>query len=188
MVLFLFLFLKILIPFVVATFPLALGPQNTDPWSQDKVVVPVEQVWKYSVAPWGEPVNNVFGKLRQEFSAPATPWGPGHRGIDFYAPPGTDLRSPTAGTVTFVGTVGQRRLITVQDSTGRQATLEPACARVKQGVTVTRGQVIGSVCSGTTQYETHCNNCAHLGARVNGEYISPLILMGRFQASVLKAD
>lgn len=183
-----FMVIKFSIALAVAMFP-ALQPElGGDSMPADEPALLAEHAWTYPIVPWGEPVSNTLGKLRKEFAAPATAWGSGHRGIDFYAPSGTDLRSPAAGTVTFVGTVGQRRLITIEDALGRQATLEPACSRIKQGATVTRGQVVGSVCSGTTQYETHCNNCAHLGARVNGFYISPLVLMGDFQASVLKAN
>jgi hypothetical protein len=61
----------------------------------------------------------VSGRVVAPYVAPACPYCPGHRTIDFASTLGEAVLSPVAGTVTFYGFVGGRLYITIdpRDST-----------------------------------------------------------------------
>src|SRR3954447_23500507 len=48
----------------------------------------------------------VAGRVVDPFRPPATPFGPGNRGIDFATRPGDAVRAAGPGTVIFAGQVG----------------------------------------------------------------------------------
>ena len=54
------------------------------------------------VPPWSWPITPPPAVLRP-FKPPPRPWLAGHRGVDLAGPPGTEVRSPAAGTVVFAG-------------------------------------------------------------------------------------
>lgn len=128
---------------------------------------------------WVWPVDGPRVVVRP-FVAPPTPYGVGHRGVDLAAVAvGAEVRAVTSGVVHFAGTVVDRPVVTVR--TGQVlATVEPVSPLVAEGDRVTAGQVIGTLEPG------HCTRpCIHLGVRIAGEYVSPLLYLGGLQRAVL---
>ena len=131
-------------------------------------------------APWSWPVAAPRPVLRP-FVGPEHPWSPGHRGIDVGAPTGSPVSAPDDGVVHFAGVVVDRPVLSLRHADGVLSSLEPVTTDLRAGDAVTRGQTIGTVVAG------HCAEaeCVHLGARVDGEYDSPLLLLGLGRPSVL---
>ena len=127
---------------------------------------------------WAWPVAAPHEIVRP-FVAPATPYAPGHRGIDVRAPGGT-VFAPAAGVVHFVGVVVDRPVLSIRHPGGLISSYEPVESPLAAGATVRRGDVIGSVVPG------HCASpCLHFGVRLDGEYVNPLLLLGGLPYSVL---
>ena len=142
---------------------------------------------------WRWPTGGVRIVLRT-FTAPATRYAAGHRGIDI-AVDGSVL-APADGIVHFAGIVIDRPVLSIMHSGGYLSSYEPVTTSLHRGDTVHRGQVIGEVVPSSlpTDSDTvfpadgghQCvSDCLHFGVRVNGEYISPLVLVGDIPRSVL---
>ncbi|MFM2352629.1 MAG: hypothetical protein RLZZ608_35 [Actinomycetota bacterium] len=136
-----------------------------------------------SVAPadpsWVWPVDGPR-VVERPFLAPPTPYGVGHRGVDLAAvADGSEVLAVTSGVVHFAGIVVDRPVITIR--TGQVlATVEPVTPLVAEGDVVVAGQAIGTLEPG------HCfRPCVHLGVRLAGEYVSPLLYLGGLQRAVL---
>nr|WP_234438706.1 M23 family metallopeptidase [Streptomyces sp. NRRL S-340] len=111
---------------------------------------------------------------------PATPYGPGHRGVDLSAAPGTPVRAVAAGRVSFAGAVAGRGVVSVELSgTGApplRTTYEPVRASVTEGTRVAPGQVIGTV--DASGRGSHCaSDCLHWGLLRGETYLNPLLLL-----------
>ena len=129
--------------------------------------------WPWPIAP---PI--VVG---HPFVAPATAYSAGHRGIDLTVLPGAEVRSPADGTVTFAGVVVDRPVLTLDVGNGLLVSFEPLESVVAKGDRVARSEVIGRVADGG-----HCAaGCLHVGVRLRGAYISPLLLFDRVPRAVL---
>ncbi|GGU56397.1 M23 family metallopeptidase [Lentzea flava] len=106
------------------------------------------------------------------FEAPASPFAPGHRGVDLSAPPGTAVLAAGDGVVVYAGSVAARTLVSVQHRGGLRTTYEPVAPAVTAGRQVHRGEVIGHL------QEGHCASpCLHWGARRGEKYLDPLRLL-----------
>ena len=115
----------------------------------------------------------------EPFAAPAHEYGPGHRGIDIAA--SGDVHAPADGVVAFVGTVVDRPLLTIDHGGGLVTTFEPVIASVSSGAEVSAGDVIGTVSTGG-----HASSGAlHLGLRVHGAYVDPMIMFGPIERAIL---
>ena len=133
-----------------------------------------------SAAPgWVWPVDGQRIVVRP-FIAPPTPYSAGHRGVDLAATAhGAAVVAVTSGIVHFAGTVVDRPVITIRQGQVL-ATVEPVEPVVATGDIVRAGDVIGVLQPG------HCARpCVHLGVRVAGEYVSPLLWLGGLQRAVL---
>lgn len=132
---------------------------------------------------WAWPVDGAR-IVDRPFVAPAQPWSAGHRGVDLRAPgTGSDVRAAMSGVVHFAGVVVDRPVITVRDG-HLLVTVEPVEPVVVEGQRVGAGEVIGTLLPG------HCAGsgarvCVHLGVRLAGEYVSPLLYLGGLQRAVL---
>lgn len=120
--------------------------------------------------------------IARAYSAPATRWSAGHRGIDIAAASGSIVRAPTDGEVHFAGVVVDRPVLSIRHSDGLVSSYEPVTTTLVAGDTVRRGDAIGEVAPATT----HCDrDCLHFGVRLHGEYVSPLKYLGGIPRSVL---
>lgn len=130
--------------------------------------------------PWSWPAASPHPVVRV-FTAPEHRWSPGHRGIDVGTPTGSAVTAPDDGVVHFAGVVVDRPVLSLRHADGVLSSLEPVVSELAAGDAVVRGQVVGTVQAG------HCPDleCVHLGARIDGEYVSPLMMLGLGRPSVL---
>jgi murein DD-endopeptidase MepM/ murein hydrolase activator NlpD len=128
---------------------------------------------------WLWPVAEPHPVVRP-FVAPETPYSSGHRGIDVQVPRTMPVRSPVDGIVRFAGFVVDRSVVSIAHGEGVISSYEPVDPVVAEGQRVRRGDVIGTVAEG------HCaETCLHIGVRVDGGYVNPLLFLGGIAPSVL---
>ena len=132
------------------------------------------------VATWMWPVAPPHPVVRA-YLAPPTPYGAGHRGIDIGAADGSPVLAPDDGVVHFAGVVVDRPVLSIEHVGGVLSSFEPVTSSLHMGDVVHRGQVVGTLVAG------HCASgvCLHLGARVDGEYVNPLVFLGGVPHAVL---
>jgi murein DD-endopeptidase MepM/ murein hydrolase activator NlpD len=113
-------------------------------------------------------------RVVRPFRAPASRYGPGHRGVDLAI--GADLAvvSAGAGVVRFAGSVGGRGVVVVAHADGITTEYEPVGPAVRVGAVVRAGQLIGHV-RGT--HRGCSRTCLHWGARRADDYFDPLTLL-----------
>lgn len=112
-------------------------------------------------------VPPVAGEVLQRFDAP-TPFGPGHRGVDLVAPPGTPVGASAAGRVTFAGTVVGERWVTVDHGRLRTTVGPLATLAVQEGRRVAAGDLLG------TSGRAHGLAAVHWSLRRGDTYLDPL--------------
>ena len=129
--------------------------------------------WRWPTAP--------PGAVLQPFVAPAGPYAAGHRGVDLAASPGQAVLAPTTATVQFAGVVVDRPVVTLRVDDHVLSSFEPVAAELPVGATVEAGQRVGTVAHGG-----HCDGrCLHVGVRVDGDYVSPLLFFAGIPPAVL---
>lgn len=102
------------------------------------------------------------------FRPPATPFGPGNRGLVYGTEPGTVVRAAAAGVVTFAGSVAGSRHVTVQHADGLRTSYSFLDAVVVVvGQRVAQGESVGTTVGRL-----------HLGARSGDAYLDPASLFG----------
>ncbi|WP_077798940.1 murein hydrolase activator EnvC [Streptomyces sp. JHA26] len=108
---------------------------------------------------------------------PATPYGPGHRGVDLAAPAGAPVRAVAAGRVVFAGRVAGRGVVSLElTGTGEpplRTTYGPVRASVRGGDEVAAGEPLGTV----EPAGPHCSACLHWGVLRGDVYLDPLALL-----------
>ena len=113
----------------------------------------------------------VDAPIADPFRPPATPYGPGNRGIEYATAPGTVVRAAAAGTVTFAGLVARSLDVTIFHADGiRTSYVGLATTRVHVGDTVALGEPIATT---TDRF--------HIGARRGDAYVDPAGLWGPAQ-------
>ena len=129
--------------------------------------------------PWLVPP--VDGPIIARFQAPGTDWGPGHRGTDFYAAPGTAVRAAASGRVAFAGSVAGVNAVTLRHAGDLQTTYTDLQEiLVTEGTYVTRGEWIGR--SGAA-HASYGDAGVHFGVKVAGNYVDPQQYLGPVDAS-----
>ncbi|TQJ31962.1 murein hydrolase activator EnvC [Microbacterium sp. SLBN-146] len=128
---------------------------------------------------WGWPLDPAV--VAEPFTAPAHRYGTGHRGVDLVATVGAEVHAPAAGVVAFAGVVVDRGVLTIDHGAGYVSTLEPVNTVLVPGDRVERGDVVGAITTGGHSAEGQL----HVGLRLNGEYINPLVLLGDIPRAVL---
>ncbi|MBO3663997.1 murein hydrolase activator EnvC family protein [Microbacterium stercoris] len=129
---------------------------------------------------WRWPVADGV-RIVRPWTAPAHAYAPGHRGIDLKAEPGAEALAPAGGVIAFRGRVVDRPLVTIDHGGGLVTTLEPVASELSPGDVVHRGQVVGRVAAGG-----HVEAGAlHLGVRLDGEYVNPMLLLGGVPRAIL---
>ncbi|MEO5833445.1 MAG: M23 family metallopeptidase [Nakamurella sp.] len=120
------------------------------------------------------------------FSAPATRYGPGHRGVDLAATAGGGVRAPAPGIVVFAGRLVDRGVVSLQHDDGLRTSLEPVTASVTIGQRVLAGAVVGTVEVGHPQCAPAV--CLHWGVRLDGAYLDPMALQRPVRVRLLPWD
>lgn len=131
-----------------------------------------------ATATWQHPLAGQW-VIEQGFRAPATSFGPGHRGVDLRAASGTNVVAPRAGAVSFAGLVAEKPVVSVDHGDGWVTSHEAVNPAVTAGERVHPGQKLGSVGGGS-----HCS-CLHFSARYQGAYVNPLLLFAQVPLAVL---
>ena len=120
--------------------------------------------------------------MLRDFDPPPKPWLSGHRGVDLEsASDGVQVTSPAAGTVSFVGVVVDRPVITIDHGNGLRSSLEPVESSLAAGSVVAAGQPLGTLLPG------HCTptSCVHWGVRRGDDYVNPLQFVMDLRPSIL---
>lgn len=124
-----------------------------------------------AVEAWTRPVP---GRVVRGFTTPRTRYGRAHSGVDFAAPPGSDVRAAGAGVVVFAGVVAGTRHVVVRHAGGWRTSYSfLASIRVHRAETLRRGAVLGTT-GGTG--EEHGPGVLHLGLRIGETYVDPMQL------------
>jgi hypothetical protein len=109
----------------------------------------------------------VDGPVVEPFSPPATPYGPGNRGVDYAPAPGTPVRAAAAGRVVFAGPVAGSRHVTLLHPDGLRTSYSfLATVDVVLGAEVAAGAPVGT--SGAE---------LHFGVRSGDTYVDPLSVL-----------
>ena len=132
---------------------------------------------------WAWPVD---GPVLRPFVAVGDPYAGGqHRGMDIGAPTGSDVRSVTAGVVSFVGQLPRHGLcLTIRTEDGWSATLvHLGSIGVTVGTQVGEGDVVGAI--GPSGEPEGAEPYVHLGIRLTADangYVDPLTLLPQQRA------
>lgn len=117
----------------------------------------------------------VRGRVLRGFEPAATPYGPGHRGIDIEAEHGTPVRAAERGVVVFAGRIGGERFIALVHADGIRTTYSwLSRVDVREGDAVRRAEVIGGSGGGHPGSD---GGHLHFGARIDDVYLDPLTLL-----------
>jgi len=110
----------------------------------------------------------VDAPIVDHFRPPASPYGPGNRGIDYATAEGSLVRASADGEVVLAGQVGGRLHVVVRHDDGVRTSYSfLAAVSVHRGQQVRAGDEVGT--AGPT---------LHFGARRGEAYIDPLTLFG----------
>jgi hypothetical protein len=120
---------------------------------------------------WQRPVD---GAVVHPFDAPSSPYGAGHRGVDFAAVPGTPVRAANDGVVSFAGSVAGSLHVTIAHAGDlRTSSSFLSSVAVRAGQRVARGDIIGATGGVGTG---HDGSVLHFGLRIGDRYVDPMVL------------
>ena len=137
---------------------------------------PVAEPARPSVRAWQWPLPGRPPVLRR-FDPPASPYGPGHRGVDLGGAPGDPVLAAGPGVVVHAGVLAGRGVVSVQHPSGLRTTYEPLAVTVRKGAAVSRGALLGRLVAGHPGCPWPA--CLHWGLRRGETYLDPLTLVRR---------
>jgi septal ring factor EnvC (AmiA/AmiB activator) len=111
----------------------------------------------------------VDAPVTDEFRRPATPYGPGNRGLEYDTAPGEVIGAAAPGTVSFAGQVGGRLYVTVQHDDGIRTSYGPLgriAPGVHRGATIAAGDPVGTA-----------GELVLWSARLGTTYLDPAVLL-----------
>ncbi|MCF6505822.1 M23 family metallopeptidase [Blastococcus sp. MG754426] len=152
--------LLLLLAVLTGVAPAAAAPVSTP-------APPPEVPWSAPLP--GEPV------VTRPFEPPPHRYGPGHRGVDLAAAPGSPVLAAGDGVVVFAGMVAGRPVVSVEHAGGLRTTYEPVRPSVGAGRPVARGEPLGVLDPGHDGCPVAA--CLHWGARRGEVYLDPLSLL-----------
>lgn len=120
--------------------------------------------------------------VMRRFDLPGARWEAGHRGVDLLGRPAQPVRAPVAGTVSYVGKIAGRGVVTLSHGKTR-TTYEPVLSDLSVGESVAAGEQLGWL----HPAGSHCapQTCLHWGWRRGSEYLDPMVLLGRTKIRLL---
>ncbi|MCI1017962.1 M23 family metallopeptidase [Microbacterium sp. C5A9] len=157
----------------VAALSLSISPSSVAYAVTPPGADPSSPTWEWPV---GGPRDIVA-----PYRAPAHDYAAGHRGVDLAAGTAAVVRAPAPGVVAFRGTVVDRPLLTIEHPGGYVSTFEPLLSDLSPGDSVSAGDPIGTVDRGGHA----AAGTLHLGVRLDGAYLNPLLLFGAVPRAVL---
>lgn len=120
---------------------------------------------------WTRPVP---GRVIEAFKNPKSRYGAGHRGVDFAAAPGTQVRAPRDGVVVYAGSVAGTLHVVIDHGQGIRTSVSfLATISVREGARIARGAVVGTAGAVGPAHEI---GVLHFGVRVRETYIDPMAL------------
>ncbi len=107
--------------------------------------------------------------------APSSPYGPGHRGIDYEVPHGAAVRAAGAGVVTWAGSVGGDLSVTIDHGGALESTYS-----ILSQIEVTRGAGIeqGAWIGRAGADHRAGTGGLHFGVKLDGAYVDPMEYLG----------
>lgn len=113
--------------------------------------------------------------VTRPFDPPATPYGPGHRGVDLAGAPGQVVLAAGRGVVGFAAPLAGRGVVTVVHDGGLRTTYEPVLAAVTVGQAVDPGAQLGLLQAGHPGCPVAA--CLHWGLLAGEVYLDPMSLL-----------
>jgi murein DD-endopeptidase MepM/ murein hydrolase activator NlpD len=134
---------------------------------------------------WVPPV--VGSELVNSYIAPEGTYGTGHRGVDYQVALGQGVFAPSDATVSFIGNVVDRPVLSLSHEGNIVSSYEPVCSSLVVGQRVSAGALVAEVCEAEPHYIPHCAKsiCLHFSTRRAGEYLSPQWFTGELAPSTL---
>lgn len=120
--------------------------------------------------------------VHEGFDLPGARWEAGHRGVDLLGRPAQPVRAPVGGTISYVGMIAGRGVVTLSHA-GTRTTYEPVVSDLGVGTVVAAGETLGWL----HPTGSHCapRTCLHWGWRRGSEYLDPMALVGRTKVRLL---
>ncbi|MGH3243090.1 MAG: murein hydrolase activator EnvC family protein [Spirillospora sp.] len=135
---------------------------------------PAVEAWKAGLDAWRWPLGPPDPQVVRAFSPPASPWGPGHRGVDLAARPGQPVYAAGPGRIAYADRLAGRGVVAI-DHGALRTTYLPVRPSIDVGRRVTSGTRIGTLEDGR-----HCSaTCLHWGLLRGSVYLNPLSLVRR---------
>ncbi|WP_104482367.1 M23 family metallopeptidase [Actinokineospora auranticolor] len=119
------------------------------------------------------------------FQAPATPYGPGHRGVDLPGAANEQVHAAADGLITYAADLAGRGVIAIDHPNHLRTTYEPVTPTVTAGAAVLRGEQIGLLQPGHPGCPPATPACLHWGLRRGRTYLNPMFLLHRPRVRLL---